>query len=176
MFKRIMSVMMVGILAISLAACGKAAGNQVSKGPEGELSEIIDQIYEQKKIDLALQTTKIDLADADAFSYNTGLTDATLVKEAAVSEPMISSQAYSLVLVRVKDSKDSEAVAKEMMDGINQSKWICVTADDLKVAGVGDVVLLVMVSSDFSDTVTTEQVVDAFKTVSNGKLDFTLEK
>ena len=176
MFKRIMSIMMVGILAFSLTACGKAASNAASKGPEGELSEIIDQIYEQKNTELALETTKLDLTDAETLKYNTGLSDASLVKEAAVSEALISSQAYSLALVRVKDSKDSKTVAKDMLDGINQSKWICVSADDLKVAGCGDVVLLVMVASNMSDTVTAEQIVDAFKTVSNGKLDFTLEK
>lgn len=176
MFKRIMSIMMVGILSISLTACGKAAANEVSKGPEGEVTEIINQIYEQKNVDLPLQTTKLDLTDANGLSYNTGLKDATLIEEAAVSEPMMSSQAYSLVLVRVKDSKDSETVAKEMMDGIDQSKWICVTADDLKVTGSGDVVLLVMASTDLSDTVTTDQMIDAFKTVSNGNVDFTLEK
>ena len=116
------------------------------------------------------------LPDADTLKYNTGLSDASLVKEAAVSEALISSQAYSLALVRVKDSKDAKTVAQEMLDGINQSKWICVSADDLKVAGCGDVVLLVMVASSMSDTVTAEQIVDAFKTVGAGKLDFTLEK
>jgi hypothetical protein len=176
MFKRIMSIMMVGILAVSLTACGKAAGNEVSKGPEGELSDIIDQIYEQKNMELMLETTKLDLTDAETLKYYTGLSEATLVKEAAVSEAMITSQAYSLALVRVKDSKDAKTVAKEMLDGINPNKWICVGADDLKVAGCGDVVLLIMVDSNMSDTVTAEQMVEAFKTVSAGKLDFTLEK
>jgi hypothetical protein len=176
MLKRIMSILIMGIMVIGMTACGKAAEKEVSKGPEGELSAIIDQIYEKKNTDLMLETTKLDLTDTEILKYNTGLSDASLVKEAAISEALISSQAYSLILVRVKDSKDAKTVAQEMLDGVNQSKWICVTADDLKVAGCGDVVLLVMVASNMSDTVTSEQIVEAFKAVAGGNLDFTLEK
>lgn len=175
MMKRIMSVILVGMMLFGLTACAKA-DNTVSKGPEGELSKVIDQIYKQKKLEISVGTTKLDLTNADILKYNTGLSDAALVKEAVVSEAMISSQAYSLALVRVKDSKDAKTVAKEMLDGIDQGKWICVSADDLKVAACGDVVILVMVSSSMSDMVTAAQLVDAFKTVCGGKLDFTLEK
>lgn len=176
MFKKVMSVMMIAVLVISLGACQKSAKDTVSKGPEGELSDIINKIYEQKDTGLKLETTKLDLTDADKLKYSTGLTDASLLKEAAVSEAMISSQAYSLVLARVKDSKDTEKVAKEMLDGIDQRKWICVMADDLKVATCGDVIMLIMVESQLSDTVTSDQIVDAFKTVCGGKLDQTLIK
>jgi hypothetical protein len=176
MLKRMMGILLAGILVFSLAACGKASGSSVSKGPEGELSDIIAKIYEQKKVDLALETTELDITDTEALTYNTGLTDADLIKEATVSEAMISSQAYSLALVRVKDSKDAKTVAQEMLDGINPSKWICVGADDLKVTGCGDTVLLIMMSSSFSDMVTADQIVEAFKTVCGEELDFTLEK
>ncbi len=176
MLKRIISIMMIGILALGLTACGTAAGNGAGKGPEGELSDIIDKIYEQKKLDLALATTKLDITDLDVLKYSTGLSDASMVKEAAVSEAMISSMAYSLALVRVNDSKDAKTVAQQMLDGIDQRKWICVAADDLKVAGGGDVVMLIMVADSLADTVTAQQLVDEFKAVCGGKLDFTLEK
>ena len=176
MLKKLMSILIMGIMVLGMTACGKAEGNEVSKGPEGELSAIIDQIYEKKSTELMLETTKLDLTNTEILKYNTGLSDASLVKEAVLSEALVSSQAYSLAMVRVKDSKDAKTVAQEMLDGVNQSKWICVTADDLKVAGCGDVVLLVMVASNMSDTVTSEQIVDAFKDITGGKLDFTLEK
>ncbi len=63
-----------------------------------------------------------------------------------------------------------------MLDGINQNKWICVGADDLKVTASGDTIMLMMVQSSLSDTVTSDQIVDAFKTVCDGKVDLTLEK
>ncbi len=176
MFKKLLCIMMVTLLTVSLAACSKSSGEATPKGPEGTLSEIIDKIYEQKDPGLNLETREVDLTDTNALQYNTGLTDATLIKEATVSEALITSQAYSMALVRVKDSKDTEAVAKQMLDGINQNKWICVGADDLKVTASGDTIMLMMVQSSLSDTVTSDQIVDAFKNVCGGKVDLTLEK
>lgn len=134
------------------------------------LAEIVDAIYEKKPVGLRLMTSEIDLTNADMLSYNTGLDSADKVKEAVVSETMIGSQAYSLVLVRVKDSADASDVASAMKKGINTSKWICVTADDLKVSAYGDLVLLCMVDSQYADTVTASEIMDAFKALCGGTL------
>lgn len=174
MLKKIMSVLMITILVVSLGACSKSTA--VSKGPEGEPGDIINKIYKEKDPGLKLETTKIDLSDSEQLKYYTGLSDASLLKEAAASEAMISSQAYSLVVVRVKDSKDAKDTAKKMLDGVDQRKWICVMADDLKVATSGDVIMLIMVQTQIADTVTSVQIVDAFKTVCGGNLDETLTK
>ena len=53
-----------------------------------------------------------------------------------------------------------------MKNGINPRKWICVEADDIASAYAGNVVMLFMVSSDFADTVTSAQMVDAFNAVA----------
>lgn len=109
--------------------------------------------------------TQVDLSNADAVKSYTGLSSTDKISEALVSEAMIGSQAYSLVTVRVKDPADAEAVAKEMKEGINPAKWICVNADDLRVAASGDVVMLIMVSTALSETVTAAEIVDAFAQV-----------
>lgn len=176
MFKKLICIMMVTLLTVSLAACSNSSGDSKTQGPEGALSDIIDKIYEQKDPGLSLETKDINLTDINSLQYNTGLTDASLIKEATVSEALITSQAYSLALVRVKDSKDTKAIAKQMLDGIDQNKWICVGADDLKITACGDTIMLMMVQSVLADTVTSDQIVDAFKTVCGGKLDLTLEK
>ena len=138
------------------------------------LSAIIDAVYAIKPVELMLATSQVDIANADSLKYSTGLDSADLISEATVSEAMIGSQAYSLVTVRVKDPADLATVAQQMKDGINPQKWICVGADDLRVAGSGDVVLLIMVSSDFSDTVTADEIIDAFAQVA-GSLDVDLK-
>ena len=117
-----------------------------------------------------LATTPVDINDTDALTAFTGLTDASKIKEVVASEPMMGSQAYSLVLVRVNDSADAEAVADAMKAGINPSKWVCVTADNVKVAAYGDVVMLAMTSSSL-DVPTAEELVNAFQTVCGGTLD-----
>jgi hypothetical protein len=176
MKKKLIMGCMIVLMALSLIACKTTVKETVSKGPEGALGDIIDKIYEEKNTDLALATTDIDLSDGEALKYYTGISDNSKIKEAAVSEAMISSQAYSMVLVRVKDSKDTKGIADEMLEGVNPNKWICVTADDLKIAGAGDTVLLIMTSTAFADTVTADEIVKAFETVCGGKTDFILTK
>ena len=144
----------------------------VESGPVGELADIIAAIYKIKPLEIMVETRPIDIKDADALKYNTGLTKVDQIKEVSVSESMIGSQAYSLVLVRVKSSADLEAVAKAMKAGIDPRKWICVEADDLRVVGSGDVVMLMMVSTELAEVVTTDEIVEAFKTVSGGTLSY----
>ena len=105
------------------------------------------------------------------MEHDLGLKDGSVIKEASVSEPDITAQAYSLVVARVNDASKTEEIAKEMANGINQSKWVCVTADDMKVMTKGDVIVLFMVDSEFSDTVTSDEIEHAFQTVCGGSLD-----
>lgn len=141
---------------------------------DGALSEIIDRIYEVKPSGLMVWTSELDLSDADSVKRQTGIEDASKVKEIYLSEAM-RSQAYSMVLVRVADSTDVKALAEEMRDGIDQRKWICAYADDLRVAAYGDVIMLIMVDSSF-DGISTDEIVEAFRTVCGGELDLVLKK
>lgn len=172
------AVLLSGILLLGmLTACkkGDAAPPEEIQGPQGALSAIVEAIYENKSPELAVATTEIDIADTDALQYNTGLSGSEKIKEAAVSESMIGSQAYSLVLVRVNNSADTKEVVEAMKAGIDQRKWICVEADDLRVAACGDVIMLIMVSTALEDTVTAAQMVDAFQTVCGGSLTVDLK-
>ena len=139
--------------------------------PSGSPSDIIQKIYAKKTVELPLGTTELDLSDGEMFTAVTGLASSDKVKEAAYSESMIGSQAYSMVVVRVKKSKDAAAVADEMLSGINPAKWICVEADDVRVAAYDDLVMLIMVSSQLEETVTGREIVSAFKKVCGGSLD-----
>lgn len=120
----------------------------------GDLTALMDSLYAAYPnfpAELMLGTIPVDLADADSVSYFTGLSDASKVKEAIVSEPMMGSQPYSVVLVRLNDAADAKAVAEAMRDGIDQRKWVCVEADVLRVVACDDVVLLVMIGSNLDD-------------------------
>lgn len=134
-------------------------------------AEIISMIYEKKPVDLFLDTVTLDLSDADTVKSIAGLSSTDGIKEISVSEPMMGSQAYSMVLVRVSDSANAASVAQTMKDNINPRKWICVEADDIKAASKGDLALFFMVDSEFADTVTASEIMDAFKSVCGGSLD-----
>ncbi len=166
--KRVFAAVLAAVMMLcTLTACGKKAPNNL----EGKsLSEIVDLIYAEKEPGIMVETMDVNIEDSEFLKYDTGLSSSDKITAAAVSEAMIGSQAYSMVLVRVADEKDSESVANEMKEGINPAKWICVQADDLKVAVYRDVVMLIMVSSQLADTVTAQEIVDAYKTVCGGEI------
>lgn len=157
-----------------------APGNTTSGTPEepeepASLEELIEKIYENNPVELMLGTSQVDLSNADALKGATGIsTSADKVAEAYLSEAMIGSQAYSMAVVRVKDAADAETVANEMLNGINQSKWICVTADELRVAACGDVIMLIMFDSAFEMDI--DAFVDAFGEACGAEPDLVLKK
>lgn len=160
--KRILTSALVFLLLTSLLA-GCSGGKTENAGFEGTMEELADKIYENHSpIDLATMTAAVDITDGNMLAYQTGLSSGDKLSEAAVSEAMMG-QPYSLVLVRVKDAADAAAVAREMYDNIDQRKWICVEADTKTAAYCGDIVMLFMVGSDFSDSATTESMVEAFQ-------------
>ena len=114
------------------------------------------------------------MAAAAFESYYTGLSDASALSGAVVSESMMGSQAYSLVLARVNDPAKAEETARAILDGVNPAKWICVQADDLDAAVSGDLVLFVMIGSQFD--LPAADLIGAFKTLCGGTLDKELSK
>lgn len=162
-------------LAFVMAA-GMLAGCQSAPKREpvtGTTEEIIERIYAEEPLEIAVMTVAVDTADtAWSLPSYTGLTSAENVMEASASEAMINAVAYSMVLVRVKDAADAKAVAEQMRAGIDQRKWICVEADAIRVVGYDDLVLLVMADSQLD--VSVDKMVAAFQTVCGGSLDFTL--
>ena len=192
--KKTISMFLILALAVAaLAGCaaGKPAETTVpateapTEAPkpalDGTLEEIIDRIYEQQSVEFMVGTMSIDLTDTSedglwALKNGTGLDSAADITEAVTSEAMIGSIPYSLVLVRVADAANAQSVAETMKSGIDPRQWICVEADDLKVCGYGDVVMLVMIGSQYAENgLTAQSFVDAFETVCGGSLDFVLE-
>lgn len=119
-----------------------------------ELSEMVDKIYAAYPVELMMMTTSaVDLSDESWCRYNTGLRaeEAAKVDAGVLSESMTGSQAYSLVLLRVKDKGDAQTIADTMLDSIQMNKWVCVMADKARVATFGDKVLFVMTNSELTD-------------------------
>ena len=113
---------------------------------DAELSELLDKMYAIKDPDFDVETDTVDFDDEYAVSSYTGLTmdDVKKLDAAIVSEPMMGSQAYSLVLVRLKDKADAADIAQKMADGINPRKWVCVEADELTVVSKDNIIMLFM--------------------------------
>lgn len=152
----------------------KAADN---KTLPGTMEENINKIMEENPVEFMGGVIPLDLEDVSedallAFESYTGLKTRELIKEGAVYEPMMGSQAFSLVLVRVADAAKAEQVARDMKANIDPRKWICVQADQVMLAGYGDVVMFIMLDSALGKTA--QSYVDAFEKVCGSKPDFTL--
>lgn len=122
--------------------------------PDAELNDMVDAIYKLQPVELmGMETTAIDLTDEAWYGYLAGLTAENVdkVDAAVISQPMTGSQAYSLVLARVKDAADAQEIAESMRDNINLRRWVCVAADRARVVTFGDKVLFIMTDSELTD-------------------------
>lgn len=99
------------------------------------------------------QTMKVELNDLDIVTYDTGLKSVEKIEEIYKSEPMMSSQAYSLIVVKAKDAADVQAIQEEMVNNIDPRKWICVCAEKIYSISKDNIVVLVMSNDEWAKPV-----------------------
>ena len=93
------------------------------------------------------------------------------IESIVVSVPMMTSQAYSVAVVKVKDTANVEKIKQEMLDNIDMRRWICVSAEQLYITNSGNVIFSVMADKDIA-----KAVYDDFKKYVNNNIGKELEK
>lgn len=189
--KKAIALILVVAALLSFAACKNTEnpGNEPTKPSTEESSPaeteaeeppadldllaLIDEIYEIQPIDFEVFNFETDLTDPDALVYYTGLSDADEIKASSVSEGAMSTMAYSMVLFQLEPTADAAEVGAEIIEGIDPRKWICVGAEDVKLVGQGDLIMLVMTPADALQT--TDDFIAAFTEI-RGEPDFELTK
>lgn len=156
-------IAIVAIIGIVISLNAKPKTNLDSINSAKDLSALVDKIYEGQGENVlpSLQTQTIDTTDDMTVKMVTGLENANDIEYLVVSEPMITSQAYSMVLAKVKEGVDANQIAKLMLENVDQSKWICVTAEKVYATSSGDIIFLVM-----SDEKEAKSMYDKFKTLA----------
>lgn len=161
----IVVIAIIAVLAVTIVVMNsKSKTNLEPINTAEDLSSLIEKIYEgqdESMIPSTVQTQVIDTTDEESVKYLTGLENAKDIEFIAVSEPMITSQAYSLILLKVKDGVNANEVAKAMSENIDTRKWICVSAEKLYATSSGNVVCLVMTNAE-----TAKLVYERFKTLA----------
>lgn len=68
------------------------------------------------------------------------------IVEAYACEPMMSSVAHSVCLIKMAEGSDIEAAKTAIRENVNPAKWICVSVDpeNIRVESIGNLILLVM--------------------------------
>lgn len=117
---------------------------------ENSLEGMLDRIYQTADLSAqfgefiatGLLVTPITSENA---GYHLGKEDIPF-ESAIASEPMMSTSAYSLCLVRVGEDTDIETVKNDIRENVDPRKWICVGVDpeNVIVDSIGDVIILIM--------------------------------
>lgn len=150
--KRFLVFALVLMVAFSAVACSNGQGTVSAQKIDGSLEEIMTKIYAGVTGEFASLGNTV--VTKENLVYYLGAEDLPFV-EALASEPMMSSVAHSVVLVRVAPGTDIEAAKKSIKEKIDGRKWICVEVDpaNILVDNVGDLVLLVMDNEKSADLV-----------------------
>ena len=175
--KKILIIVISLVIVAGLAFGGIKLLNNSSKPAIAyetaeDMKAVINTMYQKYENPLAsLETNEIDISDEMTLASFTGLQSKEGIEKVVVSEPMMTSQAYSLVLVKVAKDADVESIKKEMTENIDTRKWICVSAEKLYVTNHNELICLVMSSEELA-----KPTYEAFKEVVGNKIGKELEK
>ena len=119
-----------------------------------DITKMFSSIYASLKDSLPdLETETIDISDDMMVEGYTGLKSAENIELLVVSEPLMSSQAYSAVAIKVKNGTDIEAMKQEILNNIDMGKWICVSAEKIYITNHDNVIFFVMSDEDWAKSV-----------------------
>ena len=122
------------------------------EAPEADaaLTSLMEKVYGDKPYGgMVMQTVLYDGMGADGMSRGLEwyLGTADIEFEAGLaSESAITSAAHSVVLLRLKDGADVEAVKAQLKESVDPYKWVCVGVDPdkVRVESNGDLICVVM--------------------------------
>lgn len=154
----IIAVIILAVILGAILIINKNEGNEGGKiETVGQMKEMFKTIYSKLGEELPnLETQEISVEDETQVKAYTGLKSNKNIEKIVASEPLMSSQAYSAVTVKVKSGANIEEIKKEMLENINMSKWICVSAEKMYITNNGNTIFMVMSSEDWAKPVYNE--------------------
>lgn len=155
--KRIFAIVLAALLAVTLISCTN--NNDVENNSEVEnktdvaviyeeadLAAIADSLYDgiaedNRPFVMSMPLTSEDFEFFTFIPYEDGL-------EAVANEPMMSSIAHSIVLVKAPTSEKAQEVAAAMKANCDPRKWMCVEADVVEGLTNGNIAMLLMTTEE----------------------------
>ena len=181
MKKAIIAIVVIALIALAIVGIVFLTNKDTSKDTPisslkletaEDMKNLMNNIYTTLGDTLpSLQVQEVDVSDELAVTAATGLKSKANVESVVLSEPMMSSQAYSFVLVKTSSDANVEEMKKEMLNNIDVRKWICVSAEKVYVTNYNNVICLVMASEDWA-----KPVYEEFKKSADGKVGQELER
>ena len=171
----IIGLILLAAISFIIFILVSGSGNKVSVDKAKDIKDINDVINtinkNNKDVLPELETMKVDIKNIDEVTSYTGLKTNDDIESIVVSVPLITAQAYSVAVVKVKDNADVEKIKQEMLDNIDMRRWICVSAEQLYITNSGNVIFSVMADKDIA-----KAVYNDFKKYVNNNIGKELEK
>lgn len=135
--KKTLTLLTLILAVFTLTACGE----KKEKNIKGSLADLMKEVYDGVDMENLDRGKVTD----EKMEYMLGSSDLD-IKEAYYSEPLMSSIAHSVVLVRANEDADIEKIKKEIKDKVNPQKWVCVWVEEehVHVESRGDLIILIM--------------------------------
>lgn len=110
----------------------------------GSLEDLMNQIYENAVVTSKPFVFTLPVTD-EMKEYCLGSSNIEFL-EGVYSEPMIGSIPHSIVLIRVAEGTNINAVKQTIKNSVNPQKWICVGVDreNVIVDNIGTLIILIM--------------------------------
>lgn len=168
----IIGLILFAVISFIIIILVSSGGNKGGGNTPKNINNIINTINKNNKDILPeLETMKVDIKNIDEVTSYTGLKTNNDIESIVVSVPMMTSQAYSVAVVKVKDTANVEKIKQEMLDNIDMRRWICVSAEQLYITNSGNVIFSVMADKDIA-----KAVYNDFKKYVNNNIGKELEK
>ena len=168
----VIALILLAVITFGVIILVSGKENTSSLETTKDIIKMINSINKDNKNVLPeLETMKIDVKNIDEVTSYTGLTSNDNIESIVVSVPMMTAQAYSVAVVKVKDNADVEKIKQEMLDNIDMRRWICVSAEQLYITNSGNIIFSVMADKDIAETVYND-----FKKYVNNNIGKELEK
>lgn len=171
----IIGLILLAVISFIIFILVSGSGNKGNVETPKDIKDINDVIKtinkNNKDVLPELETMKVDINNIDEVTSYTGLKSNDGIESIVVSVPLITAQAYSVAIVKVKDNADVEKIKQEMLDNIDMRRWICVSAEQLYITNSGNVIFSVMADKDVA-----KAVYNDFKKYVNNNIGKELEK
>ena len=146
--KKVIWIILGVVLCAGLVVAGIYLSHKNSRLNTESLETLMTEVYgdiPQEQLPMSLGNTVVTEENVEYFLGTTNIE----FEEALASEPMISSVAHSVVLVRAKKGADVEAIKTAIKENVNPRKWLCVGVeeDEIIVKNRGNLIILIMNSS-----------------------------
>lgn len=146
-------IAIVGVVIVKNNKNTTNGGTSVKIESEKDMKSMLKSIYSKNKDILPeLETEEIDVSNSDLVTSYTGIQSTGNIESLVALEPLMSSQAYSAVALKLKSNANIETVKEEILNNVDMRKWICVSAEKLYVTNYNNIIFFVMSDEDWATT------------------------